>query len=298
MPFPVAAALAAGATLGGAAINAAATGKMNKKTRRWNEKMYARQRADALSDWAMQNEYNSPRAQMQRLQEANLNPHLIYGGGSGVTEAGGIRSTDVKSWSPEVPRLGDVAEAALDGALSIYDLKIKKAQVDNLTAQNTNLKMDTLIKGADIIGKTQSNETKSIDLQNKKELQDYAKNLWETNPEIRRFMNKDSLDVTRYNMTYQQEQELLQRIRHNEDKHPGNLAIQAQALKSMLEQVARSQQERKAIGERINQMLKDGRLKDLHIQMRENGIEPSDPQWQRLMIRAINGEGIIGRYIK
>lgn len=32
-----------------------------------------------VANWKMQNEYNSPKAQMQRLQEAGLNPNLIYG---------------------------------------------------------------------------------------------------------------------------------------------------------------------------------------------------------------------------
>jgi len=73
--------VAAGITAAGQGVNAFAQGKMNKKTRQWNEKMYGRQREDALADWARTNQYNSPLAQMQRFKEAGLNPHLIYGGG-------------------------------------------------------------------------------------------------------------------------------------------------------------------------------------------------------------------------
>ena len=76
-----AAVTAAGQVLG-TGINAIAQGKMNKKTRQWNEKMYAQQRTDALADWNMQNAYNSPEQQMQRLRDAGLNPNLVYGNGA------------------------------------------------------------------------------------------------------------------------------------------------------------------------------------------------------------------------
>ena len=35
-----------------------------------------------LEMWNLQNEYNSPSAQMERFKEAGLNPNLIYGPGS------------------------------------------------------------------------------------------------------------------------------------------------------------------------------------------------------------------------
>lgn len=37
-----------------------------------------------LAQWNRENEYNSPTAQMARLQEAGLNPNLVYGSGSAV----------------------------------------------------------------------------------------------------------------------------------------------------------------------------------------------------------------------
>jgi len=58
--------------LGGAAISAFSTGSMNKKTRQWNEHMYWLQREQALNDWARQNEYDNPAAQMERLKAAGV----------------------------------------------------------------------------------------------------------------------------------------------------------------------------------------------------------------------------------
>lgn len=49
----------------------------------FNERMsldaFNRERQSALDFWNMQNEYNSPKAQMQRFKDAGLSPHLIYG---------------------------------------------------------------------------------------------------------------------------------------------------------------------------------------------------------------------------
>ena len=74
------------------AANVIAQSSTNRKTREWNEKMYAMQRQDALADWRMQNEYNHPSAQMARLREAGLNPNLVYGKGADATMAAPIRS--------------------------------------------------------------------------------------------------------------------------------------------------------------------------------------------------------------
>ena len=47
--------------------------------------------ANNIRFWKMQNEYNLPKNQMKRLQDAGLNPNLIYGSGSANTGiAGGI----------------------------------------------------------------------------------------------------------------------------------------------------------------------------------------------------------------
>jgi len=63
--------IAGAASLGSTLVNAFSSGNMNKKNRKWQEKM-----------WHMNNEYNKPIMQMQRFKEAGLNPHLIYGQGN------------------------------------------------------------------------------------------------------------------------------------------------------------------------------------------------------------------------
>lgn len=47
-----------------------------------NEKAANKAFARNLSMWNLQNSYNDPSAQMERLQAAGLNPNLVYGGGN------------------------------------------------------------------------------------------------------------------------------------------------------------------------------------------------------------------------
>jgi len=65
--------------------------KMERETRRWNEKM-----------WNKNNLYNHPSMQMARLQEAGLNPRLIYG-----SNAGGASGSSGSPVSPgRAPKVG------------------------------------------------------------------------------------------------------------------------------------------------------------------------------------------------
>lgn len=133
MPLTEAAAAVIGAGLSAASSGASifANAKLNRKTMRWNERMYALQRADALKDWAMQNEYNSPAAQMERLRAAGLNPHLVYGNGADA-QGGIVRSTDVKGWNPTAPDF-----SGLGNVFNQYQsIRMMQQQTDNLQAQN------------------------------------------------------------------------------------------------------------------------------------------------------------------
>lgn len=148
MPFPLLPVIAAGMSLASGGLNAYSTGRTNKRSRMFAREMYNTQREDALEDFKLQNEYNSPRMQMQRLQEAGLNPNLVYGGGSGVTEAGGIRSSDATSMRFEAPRYGDALKDSANSFLAFHDLEIKKAQADNLAEQNKVLQTEAALKDA------------------------------------------------------------------------------------------------------------------------------------------------------
>ena len=131
-----AALIAAGAQVASSGLNYAATTSINKKTREWNEKMYGRQREDALADWARSNEYNSPLSQMQRLREAGLNPNLVYGNGANNVSQP-VRSTDVKGWNPHAPAfdLGGIVNTYFGVQQQQQALKNQEAQLRLINSQ-------------------------------------------------------------------------------------------------------------------------------------------------------------------
>ncbi len=84
--------------------------------------------------------YNSPKAIMARLEEACLNPNLIYGNG-----AGSLTSRTVSAIPAQAPKVDYKFDAL--GALSMYqNLKLGQEQIDQVKAstqhvlnQNSNL---------------------------------------------------------------------------------------------------------------------------------------------------------------
>lgn len=81
----------------------------NEQANRWNKEIASWQNDLALSNWALENSYNSPREQMNRYLEAGLNPNLVYGAGASSGNAGNIGT----------PTLGGSTNASdLSGAVS------------------------------------------------------------------------------------------------------------------------------------------------------------------------------------
>lgn len=76
--------------------------EQNQRDRDFQGHMFWTKRQQDLDDWHMQNQYNSPAQQMQRLREAGLNPHLVYGGGADNT-AVMVRGSSVPTNSSMAP---------------------------------------------------------------------------------------------------------------------------------------------------------------------------------------------------
>lgn len=85
MPFPIAAAIMAGAAVTGSAINAASQARQNKKNYKYNKALSEQAFRQNKQMWSMENQYNSPSAQMARYQAAGINPNVLYGQGSDVS---------------------------------------------------------------------------------------------------------------------------------------------------------------------------------------------------------------------
>lgn len=142
MPFPLVAAIGAGASLLGGLFNSQSQSNANRQQLQWQEKMYDKQRADSLSDWNMTNEYNSPTQQMLRLKQAGLNPHLVYGNGA-TTTAAKMEASSAPFASLKAPQIDP------NGAIGAFtSLESNAATVDNLRENVKSQQADQALKDA------------------------------------------------------------------------------------------------------------------------------------------------------
>lgn len=102
-----------------------------KQANKTNIQLAKDAREHDVNMWNMQNAYNTPAMQMQRLTEAGLNPHLMYAQGNT-----GNASSPQKAPIPEVQNeLSSLAQMSLAPVISMYqDWRVKNAQIDNLQA--------------------------------------------------------------------------------------------------------------------------------------------------------------------
>lgn len=84
---------AAVSAMGQHAVNVAA----NKRQWKYQQRAMQLQQQYNREAWEMQNAYNTPQAQMERLQQAGLNPRLIYGPGAAGPTAGPLDPPEVPS---------------------------------------------------------------------------------------------------------------------------------------------------------------------------------------------------------
>lgn len=86
--------------------------------------------------WNNQNAYNAPDAQMSRLEDAGLNPNLVYGSGNvtgNVAEAAPSMAKVEYVSAPQ--RAPDLASDLTSGLAAYNNLQLGSAQSDNLAAQ-------------------------------------------------------------------------------------------------------------------------------------------------------------------
>lgn len=106
-----------------------------KKEREWNEKMMDKQNQWSLDMWNRTNEYNAPGAQVQRLEDAGLNP--LYYGLDG-SSANGLESAQALGYQRASTQ--GIANPVAD----FFDAAIKRAQIDNINADTAKKNNETV----------------------------------------------------------------------------------------------------------------------------------------------------------
>jgi len=248
---------------------------MNKKTMNFSREMYDKQKADNLENWYRQNEYNSPKSQMARLRDANLNPALMYGNSSAGISAGSIDSSSAPSWNPRAPQV--------DGnpIMDMYQIKMQSQMYDNAMKQNTLMDQELLLKKAQTLSALANADltaTKGQDLA-------YDFGYKQSMENVRRETENVRLDKLGADLNYT----LDENVRRN--------VMTSQNVSESVQRIAESWYRVNKLGPaqineinaRIDQMKKSGRLMELDAQLKEVGLQPSDPAYLRIPYQIARG---------
>lgn len=128
--------------------------KANKKLMA-QQNEYNRQQAEwqnqvNLQNWQLENEYNTPANQIQRMQEAGLNPNLMYGNGTASAGNAGSVAPAASVDAAPAPQLdlslGDIGKSFMDTYTKIKQNEYMDSQKQFTEAQRDNAYMDSLIK--------------------------------------------------------------------------------------------------------------------------------------------------------
>lgn len=281
-------ALAAGISAAAGGGQAGIQGSMNQKTRDFNKWMYDKQRKDALADWSMQNEYNSPAAQMQRFKDAGLSPHLVYGQ---MSNGGVVRSTESKPWNPQTP---DIATPVARSLETYLQGRVTSQQLSNMASQEDLNRANIRKAEAGILESNQRvieslSRTKGID----------KKNAWVDQ------LSQSQVDVMNANLALTEARTSGQ-LTDNEIKQATAAPTIQSAFVKVLQQradLANSKEEKNRIMAQIKNIEADTDLKEADVRLRDKGIYPGDSAWLRLIVQGLEKAGIdpsaeIGKQIK
>ena len=232
----------------------------NDASRRFSLDMYNLQRRDALSDWQMQNEYNSPAAQMKRFIDAGLNPNLIYGN-LGSSVAANVR--------PSSPSTGG-ANFQPKNALAFYDIMRQQSQAGLANSTIALNSARELLLAQQTAGQASKNALLA-------ERVPYAKELAKVSMDAaRKNLEKLSADIMKTNAGTSM-------LLSEDVRRDAYLSIAKDKSKAQIDEIKK----------RMDVLEKDAELKRLEIQMRNKGLTFNDALWQRLLGQFLLGENSI-----
>lgn len=129
----------AGGTLMGNLVNQIFAGRNARQNWKYQKKAADYSYQQDLDMWNRQNAYNTPASQMARLEQAGLNPAMMYGTGQGANVAREMPKYNNPDVHYEAPIINPLA---IMGAYA--DLKVKNAQVQNIEAATKGKEIENL----------------------------------------------------------------------------------------------------------------------------------------------------------
>ena len=116
------------------AIGSLFTGGMSaRKQYKYQSKLMDKQNQQQIDFWKMNNEYNTPFAQRARLEQAGLNPDLMYGGSGSVAQS---QMPGAAAGSAPNVDYGDTSGAFANGIRLAQQASLIDAQVSKIEAEN------------------------------------------------------------------------------------------------------------------------------------------------------------------
>lgn len=270
--------------------------KQNVKDRKYQNELYAQQRSDAKRQWDETNAYNSPLAQQSRLQAAGLNPNLVYGNGHMANISNPQEPVSVPFISNQPAAKYD--QQGYKDALNMFaqnsnlgaDLQTKQATIKNIEANTiaTNTNRDlTQVKIAN----------EGIEgARNKFEL-GIAQDLKDNTVESAKLRTQ----AQRQDMKIQvQDMDLKKIATGNDTKRTlADIALKNIQEKKLQSEITTDQVSREKLHEEIKNLEasrvgieNDGIRIGIENKMREQGINPNDPSYVRILLQALAIAGL------
>lgn len=216
------------AAAGASAYNTYQTSQNNKANIDFAQGLYSTSRKNALYDLEQYNLYNSPLQQMNRLREAGLNPHLIYGNGAQFATQ---MARDSNTSAPRSERNQVDPNLHSQSILQSQSLKAMQAQTDNLAVQRQLL--EEQVKNTKVNSLKQASETAqgNYNLEQNKLLQPtlIARQIADLD-KTRQETNKMGVEMDKYRTDIQFTKD---ENRRKEELQSGHIDIQAKELEKL-----------------------------------------------------------------
>lgn len=281
MPLPLIPLIALGLSAIGTGIglhqsrkNRKSQEQQNTADREFQYEMYGRQRRDALTDFRMANEYNSPEEQMNRLRQAGLNPHLVYGKGADMAAAQ-IRGSSVPTGNQPAPKAEfnpNLSGEFLQTLATHAQLQQSQAATDNLHQQVELSKKEAILKEAQTSESLQRTARSEFDLKQADRLKDLVFE--------KAVLDNEAADT---NIEFQIDENARRKLANTANVQKTMVEIQHEKLK-----MAKTDEERKAIQQSIDLLSHTKEVRILEEKLAAAGLRPSDPLYYRTLMGLLN----------
>jgi len=256
---------------------------------------YEKMKKDNREFWDIQNKYNSPEEQMNRLRQAGLNPNLVYGKGADNT-AGQIMSSKMPEGSDRIlPKLDPQAysQAKAFG----QQLKLQQAQTDNVSADTSNKVLDQDLKNAQInqtnvqtANIAQNTATSEFQLAQSQQLKDSVLQKAQLENESLKIKNAVTLSENE-RAQIKNASDVKQAIQSIAESKQRVLTAQLQNAQLPLQREKLQKEIEQLTAITVNTNL-EGAIKQIEVELREQGLNPNDPIWVKKVWEALTAFGV------